>query len=475
MRAIADPSNALGRGLAAIRSQFQIPESFPPAVLAAAEAASRRPPAEHADRTGWPFVTLDPASSTDLDQAFAIERDGADLLLRYAIADVAWFVEDGDPIDREAWRRGTTQYLPDGKAGLYPPVLSEGAASLLPDGPRPAVVFTVRIAADGAASLDGAERAVIRSRAKLAYDSVRSADLPPDFAELGRRIQEAEARRGAARVNPPAQELAALGGGRFELLFRPPLESEVRNAALSLATNLAVADRLLAHRTGLFRVMAEPDGRAVARLRHTARALGLRWPPGTPLAELERSLDPADPGQAPFMLAIRRAGQGASYVPYREGGKPWHSAVAATYAHATAPLRRLADRYVVRAALAIANGRPVPDAVTDAFERLPEVMARADAVGARIERAAIDLAEAVLLEGREGESFEAVATEVDPRGVRIQLCDLPVTARVAAEGVAAGDRLRVRLVEANPELRTVKFAAGTVGRIAGDSGEAPKG
>src|SRR5687768_14606104 len=242
MKAIADPGDALGRGLASIRSQFQIPETFPAPVLAAAEDASRRVPTQHVDRTDWPFVTLDPASSTDLDQAFTLERSGGDLLLRYAIADVAWFVEDGDPVDREAWRRGITQYLPDGKAGLYPPVLSEGAASLLPGGPRPAIIFTVRVAPDGAARLDGAERAIILNRAKLAYDSVRDADLPPDFAELSRRIQGAEARRGAARVNPPAQEIAAIGDGRYELLFRPPLESEVRNAALSLATNLAIAD-----------------------------------------------------------------------------------------------------------------------------------------------------------------------------------------------------------------------------------------
>lgn len=458
MRAIADPSNALERGLASIRGQYQIPETFPPAVLAAAERASRRAPAEHADRTSWPFVTLDPASSTDLDQAFTIERDGADLLLRYAIADVAWFVEDGDAIDEEAWRRGTTQYLPDGKAGLYPPVLSEGAASLLPDGPRPAVIFTVRIAVDGAVRLDGAERAIVRSRAKLAYDSARSADLPPDFAELARRIQRAEEQRGAARVNPPAQELAAMGDGRYQLLFQPPLESEVRNAALSLATNLAIADVLQAHHSGLFRVMAEPDDRAVSRLRHTASGLGLQWPAKAPLAEFERSLNPADPKQATFMLAIQRASQGASYVPFREAEIPWHAAVAATYAHATAPLRRLADRYVVRATLAIANGQSVPPAVTDAFERLPAVMARADALGSQIERAAIDLAEAVLLHGQDGKTFQAVATEVDHRGVRIQLCDLPVTARVAADGVKAGDRLQVTLVEADPARRAITFA-----------------
>jgi exoribonuclease R len=459
MRAITDPSRALGRGLASIRREFQVPETFPAAVLAAAEEAAGRRPTEHVDRTGWPFVTLDPASSTDLDQAFAIERDGTDLLLRYAIADVAWFVEDGDPIDQEAWRRGTTQYLPDGRAGLYPPVLSEGAASLLPDGPRPAVIFTVRIALDGAVSLDGAERAIIRSRAKLAYDSVRSSDLPPDFAELAGRIQRAEQERGAARANLPDQEIVAIGDGRYELVFRPPLESEVSNAALSLATNMALADLLQTHRTGLFRVMAEPDARAVSRLRHTARALGVQWPREMPLTEFERRLKPTDPKQATFMLAIQRAGQGAGYVPFREGETPWHAGVAATYAHATAPLRRLADRYVVRAALAIANGRPVPPAVTAAFEKLPAVMARADALGSRIERAALDLAEAVLLRGREDETFRSVVTEVGERGARIQLCDLPVVARVEAVGVEAGEPLQVALVEADPDKRTLTFRA----------------
>jgi exoribonuclease R len=135
MKALIDPNNALARGLAAIRTQYQVPAGFPTEVLAAAEAAAERAPTDHKDRTSWPFVTLDPASSTDLDQAFTIDRDGADLILHYAIADTAWFVDDGGAIDAEAWRRGATLYLPDGRAGLYPPVLAEGAASLLPAGP----------------------------------------------------------------------------------------------------------------------------------------------------------------------------------------------------------------------------------------------------------------------------------------------------------------------------------------------------
>src|SRR3569623_1848779 len=315
MKALVDPTNALATGLAAIRTQYQVPAGFPPEVLAAAEAAAKRVPTAHVDRTAMPFVTLDPAASTDLDQAFTIERAG----------------------------------------------------------------------------------------------------------------------------------------------IRPLLPSEVSNAAMSLATNLAVADALQAHRTGLFRVMAPPNQGAVERLRHTARAYGLTWPGNETLDQFSRGLDGADPKQAAFMLAIRRAGQGASYEPYREGVVPWRAAMAATSCHATAPLRRLADRYVVRATLAIANGQPVPDAVSEAFTRLPQVMAHADQLDGQIGRAVIDLAEAVMLEDSVGQIFQAVVTDVDDRGARIQLRDRPVIARVAAQAVGPGDAIGVRLTAADPVHRTISF------------------
>ena len=392
-----------------------------------------------------------------LNVLHTIERSGTDLLLHYAIADVGWFVDDGGVIDAEAWQRGTTLYLPDGKAGLYPPSLSEAAASLLSDGPRPAVVFTVRVADDGAVKLDGAERAIILSRAKLAYENVADADLPPDFAELAQRIEDAETRRGAARVDPPEQEVEPLADGRYALRFRARFPAETRNAALSLATNMAIADAMLAHRTGLFRVMADPDGRAIKRLRLTAAAFALDWPERQSLADFSRSLDAADPKHAAFMLAVRRAGTGATYAPYRDGIVPRHSAMAATYAHATAPLRRLADRYVVAAALAIANGRAVPEAAVQAFAKLPKVMARADALSGQVERAVIDLAEAAMLRGREGEQFAAVVTDVDERGTRMQLCDLPVVTRIVAHKVAPGDALTVSLVSADIATGKIEF------------------
>jgi exoribonuclease R len=458
MRLNSRAIEAMTAGLDQIRADSGISESFPDEVLAAAHAAAAKPFASaHVDRTDRRFVTLDPESSVDLDQAFAIEVGGDDIILHYAIADVGWFVQPGDALDVEAFERVITVYLPDRRATLYPPVLSEGAASLLPDVDRPAVVFTVRVSSDGATSLDGVERAIVRNRAKLAYENVAADDLPVGFDELHRRIRLAEDARGAPRVEFPDQEIDRLDDGRFVLRFRPRLDSEEQNAALSLATNLAVGEALYQAGTGLFRVMPDVDERRHRKLRHSARAFGLEWPKDVPLATFERSLPRDDPRTSAFLIAVRRAAGGAEYAPFDPEQRPWHSAVAATYAQATAPLRRLQDRYVIEATLAIANGDPVPDQILAGFDRLPKVMSQGDQRANRVEREALDLAEAVVLSGREGEIFEAVVVDEGDWGVEVQISDPAVLARMSARRVDPGDDLRVRLVVADQRRRHIEF------------------
>jgi exoribonuclease R len=458
MRLDAEARAAMAAGLDRIREQYDIPAGFPPAVQAAAESAASRPPGgEHADRTDVPFLTIDPEGATDLDQAFALERSGGDILLRYAIADVGWFVQPGGPLDVEAWARGVTVYLPDRRSPLYPAELSEGAASLLPGRDRPAVIFTVRVDEEGGVHLDGVERAIVRSRAQLAYEHVAPTDLPAEFHELANRFLAAEDRRDAPRVAFPDQELELVPGGHVELRYRPRTDAEERNAALSLATNIAVAEVMFAARTGLFRVMAEVDERQMRRLRHSARAFGLEWPGDVSLAAFERSLPRDDARTSAFLLAVRRASGGASYAPYRDGERPWHAAMAATYAHATAPLRRLQDRYVIATVCAIASGEPVPDDVAEALGRLPAAMDAGEQRANQADRAALDLAEAIVLSGCEGQLFDAVVTDEDDRGVRIQLRDPAIVARVDARRVDPGDEVRVRLVAADPAQRAVRF------------------
>ena len=454
MRAIADPDGVMGAGLAAIREQYSVPEAFPPEVLAEAEQAATREPGDHADWTDRHFITLDPAESTDLDQAFLLERAGNDLILHYALADVSWFVAQGGALEAEAWRRGVTLYLPDGKARLYPPVLCEGAASLLPEGPRPAIVATVRCDSSGQTALEGVERAVIRSRAKLAYETTQPADVPL-LAEFAARMTLAEQTRGAATMSAPDQEMNRSDDGTYSLHVRPWRPSEIANSQLSLAANIAIAHAVHAAGTGLFREMPPPDEHAIAELRLTARALGLSWPENATFAQFNRAVDVTSQAGSIFALEVRRATGHARYTPYAEGRVPWHAALGATYTHATAPMRRLCDRYVLDAVLALSRGKSPPPA--DLFERLGKVMDSASAREGAIERATLDLAETVLLSGREGELFPAMVTQLDDRGARIQLHDWPVLARVNGEGLTSGDAVRVRLTGVDSARRQLQF------------------
>ena len=137
------PYDRLQPQLEELRRELEIPGEFPPEVLAEAEAAAANPPAPEHDARDIALLTIDPPGSMDLDQAMHLERRDGGYRVRYAIADVASFVEPGGAVDREAHARGETIYLPDAKAPLHPPVLSEGAASLLPGEERPAVLWTL--------------------------------------------------------------------------------------------------------------------------------------------------------------------------------------------------------------------------------------------------------------------------------------------------------------------------------------------
>ena len=172
------------------------------------------------------------------------------------------------PLDHEAWHAGRDAVPARRQGPALPAGAAEGAASLLPDGPRPAVVFTVRVAPTGTSELDGVERALVRSRAKLAYETVSRADLPADSPSWPGASTRAEDRPRRGRVSSsPEQEVGADSDRRLRACASGPAsKSRTSNAALSLATNLAVADALLAaaHRA------VPGDGRA----RRARRASG---------------------------------------------------------------------------------------------------------------------------------------------------------------------------------------------------------
>jgi exoribonuclease R len=458
---------AVAAGFAAIAEQYRLPPAFPVTVQAAADAAANakgrdgRPAwaAGRRDASDVAFVTLDPASSTDLDQAFSLDVDGNNIVLSYALADVSAFVPVHGEIDSEAWQRGVTVYGLADKVSLYPKVISQGAASLLPDGPKPTVLVVVAIDPVGRVTLRTVERVFCVSRAKLAYDSVDMTKIP-HLEEFAKRMWTDEITRGASRVDFPQQEVvsdpSSPGGVKLECRVR--IESEIVNSALSLAVNLAIASLMNEAKVGLFRVMDEPTQDSLRPLRRSAKALNISWGAKETLRDLQRRLDPQNAIHQQFLLDARRAGGRAGYAVFDAAKPPWHSAIAATYAHATAPMRRLADRYVLDLALLLANRQPVPTELTKQIDSLPEAMERGEGRASSVERAVIDLIEAVAVQHRVGEIFDAEV--VDAKGEIVQMIDPAIRGRVSnLPKLDDGAKVRVRIDSADTATRKVKLTA----------------
>lgn len=444
-----------------LRAELHLPSAFPPDAQAEAVASARSPHLPGLDRTDVEFVTIDPAGSRDLDQAVCLRRNGSGYQVRYAIADVFSAVPPGGALEAETWRRGQTIYLPDGNVPLHPVELSEGAASLLPGQVRAAVVWTIDL--DSSAGTVGVhvERARVRSRAKLDYAGVQadvdSGNLAPSIAllpEIGKLLVERGLARGAINLPLPEQDLEKTPEG-YKLVLRAPLPVEEWNAQISLLTGCCAADLMLRGGIGLLRTMPAPEVEALEKLRQAAAALAIDWPAGKSTGQVIAALDPADPRAAALIDHAAETLRGAGYTAF-DGAAPElavHGAVAASYAHVTAPLRRLADRYATEAALCAYEGRAVPDVLRQALPKLPDVMVDTGRVAGAAERGSIDLAEAVLLRDRVGEVFDAAALDEGT----IALDDPPVRARCAGD-LHPGTRLRAKLIEADPAQRRVKFA-----------------
>ncbi|MEY9965476.1 exoribonuclease R [Streptacidiphilus sp. MAP12-16] len=460
--------------LAELRARLELPDGWSPGVLAEVEQAARAPRLPAYDATELPLFTVDPPDSRDLDQAMHLERRGTGYRVYYAIADVAAFVRPGGAIDTEARRRVETLYFPDLRIPLHPPQLSEGAASLLPDQDAPALLWQLDLDADGVLVSTDLRRAMVRSRRKLDYAAVQSAidegTAPESLALLGiigPLREERERDRGGVSLPIPEQEVEAVDGG-YALNYRAPRASEAWNAQISLLTGMAAAELMLDAGIGLLRTLPGAPQSAYERLRRVAGALGVDWPQDLPYPQLIRELNPARPSHAAFLNECTGLLRGAGYTAFDGStpADPGHAAVAAPYTHCTAPLRRLADRFAGEVCVAVTAGDPVPDWTRASLPELPKLMETGDRRAHEVERDYVDLVEAELLRGREGEVFDGVIVDVDekrPLNGTVQLREPAVRARLAdtrvdAQPLPLGARIRVRLTTADPAGRTVRFA-----------------
>ena len=462
-------AHTLRDGVAAIRAELEVTPDFPAEVEEAAARAAASPRMPELDRTDLPLVTIDPATARDLDQALHIERDGDGYVVHYAIADVAAFVRPGDPVDVEAHRRGETLYGADAKIPLHPTVISEDAGSLLADEVRPALLWTIQVDETGEGTDVTVERARVRSTAKLDYataqhsiDDGSAAESLLLLKEVGELRLEREAARGAVALPLPEQEIVA-DGKHWRLELREMLPVERWNAQLSLLTGFAAASLMVYARVGLLRTLPPPDPRDVKRLHRTAKALGLEWPAEQLYPDFIRALDTSEPAHAAMVVASTRLLRGSGYVGFdgEVPAEPQHAALASEYAHVTAPLRRLGDRYAGEICLALCAGEEVPTWVTDRLGELPQTLQSSAQRANRYAGAIMDLVEAGILADRVGDVFDAVVVDVDeedPRRGEVAVREPAVEARVSAPSeLPLGQPVKVRLTKADVASRTVQF------------------
>ncbi|MBF6206539.1 RNB domain-containing ribonuclease [Streptomyces gardneri] len=465
----------------AIRSEFGLASAYPAEASAEARDAVDAFAGDRVDRTDIPFVTIDPPGAMDLDQALHIERTPGGFTVHYAIADVGAVIAPDGALAEESGARGQTFYLPDGTVPLHPPALSEGSASLLPERTRPAALWTIELDEQAEPVHYSVIRALVRSRARLDYAQVQAdaeaGRLHPSIAglpEFGARRIQAGVARGAIGLRLPAQTVVKdeCADGHWRLVVEPRTAADDWNEQVSLLTGMCAARIMLdsdapaQERVALLRTMPPPSGSAIDSMRRTAQALGVAWPAGEAVGRMLARLDTRTPAALVLMSEATTLLRGASYTivdgvaaepPAPDALR--HSAIGAPYAHVTAPLRRLSDRFATEICLARCAGAEVPRWVREGLASAADAMRRSDGVASKIERACIDLTESTLLARRIGAQFDAVVLR-EANGNRpavVFIANPPVLGPCVGEP-PEGETVRVRLVSADPRERKVAFA-----------------
>jgi ribonuclease R len=428
----------------AIAWRHRLPREFPraalaeaeavPAALDAAECARRR------DLRELPFVTIDPATARDHDDAVCVEDlAGGRVRLWVAIADVSWFVAEDRDLDREARRRGNSVYFPDRAIPMLPERLSGELCSLRPDVDRLVLAVEMEIDASGAVAAARFHEAVMRSRARLVYDDAavvmeggRSARVAPGpvteqlrrLAAVAERLTARRRAAGSIELDLPSAEIV-LGDASQPTDIREAPRTIAHRAIeeAMLAANRCVAERLLANGVPtLYRVHEPPTPSSLVELRALLESFGLlagvrggAFGAGEIADAVARAA--GRPEERLVNTAALRSMRPARYDPRCLG----HFALAFdAYLHFTSPIRRYADLVVHRGLRDhVTGGKAARDR---SAARAPRVAAWAERAslcertGMAAEREAVDLAKCVFMRDRVGEHFDATISRVAKHG-----------------------------------------------------------
>lgn len=438
----------------AIVWRHRLPLEFPPEALAEAEAQEAPVPAAddgRLDLREQPFVTIDPASARDHDDAVFVEprprraaRTAVERLW-VAIADVSSHVPEGSALDREARRRGNSVYFPDRAIPMLPERLSGELCSLRPGADRPVLAVALDVAGDGTLRRTRCQPAWIRSRARLVYDdaarvmeggespAIGDAAVRDQLLRLGALAKRLTARRfaaGAIDFDLPTAEIV-LGdeGHPTDIVEAPRTLAHRAIEEAMLAANRAVAAELVAREVpALFRVHEPPLPDQLEALRELLDSLGLLPPrgrgAGLAAIDIQRAVQRAAgrPEERLVNSVALRSLRQARYDHVNRG----HFALAfEAYLHFTSPIRRYADLVVHRQLRDLLAGSAAARARLAARgERLPgwgAALSFCERAAMEAERDAVDLKKCVFLQGRVGERFAATVTRVSRHGLHVTL------------------------------------------------------
>jgi len=501
--------------------EFGLPGEFPEAVLEdsrrQAEAFnSGKDGGERTDFTRHTVVTIDPTKARDFDDAISLERlENGHWLLGVHIADVSHFVRRGSELDREAFARGNSVYLPDRVIPMLPEIISNNLASLQPHRRRYTMSVLIEMTDKGV--VIGAEwcRGIIKSAHRFCYEEIDDylanpapwADklTPPVFELVGNMhrlamtMRKRRMARGSIDLILPEVAIDLDADGKVSgAHVEEYTESHQVIEEFMLAANEAVAQKLADLDLSLLRRVHEPPSEMKLRdLTEFIRNLGFKTDNLQDRFELKRIVDlaRARPEQHAVHFAVLRSMQKAVYSPKDSG----HYALASDhYCHFTSPIRRYPDLVIHRMIGDLLDGQP-PQADFKWLAQIGQHCSETEVRAEQAERELIKLKLLSYMSERIGTVFTGTVTGVESFGLFVQGREIPAEGLLHLENLPRdgyvfdsatrtlsgrrsenqfrlGDAISVRVRSVDLERRELEFDyVDSQGRAVTDSPNRPAG
>lgn len=475
---LGNPDDVSARIDSILRAQG-ITEDFPKEALDQASSFGTRlsPPAWKGRENLFelPLFTIDGADAKDFDDAVSLEElPGGQLRLGIHIADVAHYVKPGSALDREAYARATSVYLPDRVVPMLPPALSDNLCSLVPRRERLTMSVFIDLDRSGRVKKRRLAETVIRSWRRFTYEEVQAfldgkevPDVPKKVAAALRRmgpltdeLYNRRVRRGALDFNLPEYKVNADPHGRpLGISLRPRLKSHRLVEEFMLLANEAVATELhAARRPFLHRRHDTPDP---LKLKALAAALGdmglsaghihgantargmqdvIKRAAGHPLEGIINSL-------------VVRSMRQAVYSPVSQG----HFGIATRfYSHFTSPIRRYPDLMTHRAVKALLSGRK--EKAGASLEKAGVHCSERERAAATAEHKSVDIMRAELLKDLKGDTVDGLVTSVIESGAFVSIGETGAEGLLRAGGLKPGTRIKVVIADVDTASGKIDLA-----------------